>query len=50
MFRQMAVAEEAAVREGRITPASDFTQAGNNNKHTWWWRLAHVSAGLQGLC
>lgn len=43
--KQMDAAERAAVKEGRVSPAdpAEFATKGPV-KHTWWWRLAHVSA------
>jgi hypothetical protein len=38
--RQMDAAVDAAVKEGRLDAAA--TDKGSV-KHTWWWRLGHVS-------
>jgi hypothetical protein len=40
--RQMAAAEAAAMKEGRMAPEGQSSATAP--KHTWWWRLAHVSA------
>jgi hypothetical protein len=42
--KQLAAAEQAAMTEGRTQAAglSNSTAKGPI-KHTWWWRLAHVS-------
>lgn len=41
--RQMDVAVDAAVQEGRLDAATDKGPV----KHTWWWRLGHVSGNAR---
>lgn len=42
IYKQMAVAEEAARTEGRILAGTTPATGSAQSQHTWWWRLAHV--------